>query len=139
MRDETWIQHLVLTAWLLKHESLCQQCAGAAVETELHFFTQCPTFYSIRKQSFPKFINNRLWFNNCSDDEKLQIGLREVKEGCEGCLLSFFHFYYSCIFSSPISVHHVPCLSPNDCWDWLQHLCVCNRKINSINCKQMMH
>src|SRR4029434_10759017 len=41
--------------WLPREERLCSQCSLGAVETEVHFLTECPKYETIRKGSFDRF------------------------------------------------------------------------------------
>ena len=66
--------------WLPREERLCCHCDDGAVETELHFLTQCKKYTSIREEFFPKIEIFCPEFQRMTEREKLPLLLGEHKD-----------------------------------------------------------
>lgn len=66
--------------WLPREERLCCLCDEGAVETELHFLTQCENYRNIREEFFPKIEIIFPEFQSMTEVQKLSFLLGEQKE-----------------------------------------------------------
>ena len=57
--------------WLPIEDKLCCHCDEGAVETELHFLTQCHKYRNFRVESFPQFQKYCPEFGGLPESEKL--------------------------------------------------------------------
>uniref|UniRef100_A0A671YR74 ribonuclease H n=1 Tax=Sparus aurata TaxID=8175 RepID=A0A671YR74_SPAAU len=66
--------------WLPREDRLCCHCDEGAIETELHFLTQCHKYRHIREEYFPQFEKQCPEFRGLTEREKLPLILGEKKE-----------------------------------------------------------
>ena len=59
--------------WLPREERLCCHCDEEAVETELHFLTQCNKYTNIREEFFPKIEMVCPEFKRMTEKERLPL------------------------------------------------------------------
>ena len=66
--------------WLPREERLCSQCSLGAVETEVHFLTECHKYETIRKGSFDRFNLVIPGFQTLTGEAKLPYILGEDRD-----------------------------------------------------------
>ena len=83
--------------WLPREDRLCCHCDEGAVETELHFLTQCHKYRHIREDFFPQIEKHCPEFRSFTEREELPLILREKKE----CAVLAAKYVTSCHKTDP--------------------------------------
>ena len=78
--------------WLPREDRLCCHCDEGAVETELHFLTQCHKYRHIKEEFFPLLEKHCPEFGGLTEREKLPFILGEKKE----CAVLAAKYVFSC-------------------------------------------